>query len=430
MKMHKLAIMDTNALANKGSFARLLGLLKALSIMLPSDEITIFHRYFDVGEKDQIEELKKYHPNLKIDRHPWYRQKKSLISTTLSFLIRFPYYSIKLIRTGKKSIFSGFDVIIDLNLIEPELFNDNKFDPVNFFGQLFALLSIWNSTLSGKKVVICSATIGPYKNTILELLAQHILNKTHLITLREDYSQDYLKSIGVDRPKIQVTADLAFLMEAKDDSSNNNFSRTNTENLKGKIVVGICPADMMNSNLPEDNYLKLISGLSNFLIREFNANILFIANTYQDISLVEKIYRATDHPWNTRIIPFSSSATDIKAIIGICNLFICSRFHALVASTSMGTPSIGLVSYSYNKFHGIIGKMMKQEEYLLDIDSGFDYDTFFNQLKLKSDYLLKNGELIRSDLITQCNLAKHNALLNGQLIRELIIPTTDNTEGQ
>jgi polysaccharide pyruvyl transferase WcaK-like protein len=419
--MHKLAIMDTNALANKGSYARLAGLLSALNQTLPSYEVTIFHRYFDVGTKDEIEGLKKYHSNFKIVRHPWYNQKRSIISTTLSFLFRFPCYALSQIVTRKNSVFSEFDAIIDLNLIEPDTFNDNKrIDIVNFLGQLFALTSIWNTSLSRKKIVICSATIGPYNHSVLEFLAKRILNNVDLITLREEFSRDYLKTIGITRPKIQLTADFAFLMETSCDAINKNYSNGTADDLKGKIVVGICPADMMNSNLREDQYIKLISGLSNHLIRESDANILFIANTFQDISLVDKIFRATGNPVNTRVIPFSASATDIKSTIGICNLFICSRFHALVASTSMGTPSIGLVSYSYNKFHGIIGKMMKQDQYLLDIDTRFNYDSFLNELILKSDYLLKNGKSVRSELIAQCDLTKQDALLNAQLIRDLI----------
>ena len=41
----------------------------------------------------------------------------------------------------------SFDVIIDLNLIEPDRVNDKKMDPVNIFGQLFILLSISNALI-------------------------------------------------------------------------------------------------------------------------------------------------------------------------------------------------------------------------------------------------------------------------------------------
>lgn len=418
---HKLAIVDTNALANKGSYARLAGLLKAINTNLPEYEVTIFHRYYDEVTKDTIEDLKKFHSDIRVRKHPWYNEKKSTVYTTISFLFFFTSHAIQQMTIQKrKTFFYDFDAILDLNLIEPDSFNDKKIILKNIFGQLFVLLSIWNLSLSKKKVIICSATIGPYTSSLLEFLARRILNKVSLITLREAFSRDYLNSIEINKPKIHVTADLAFLMEINEDINFSIISKLLNLQKDMGVIIGICPAAMMNSMLHEDEYIQLLSDLSDFLIEETDATILYLANTFQDISLVEKIYSVVKNPQKTRIVPFSASAREIKSVIGICNLFICSRFHALVASTSIGTPSIGLISYSYNKFHGIIGGMMKQEQNLLDIDANFNYNAFLNELKIKSEYLLKHEGSVRSDLLNNFNFTKEKALLNGQLIRNVI----------
>lgn len=293
---------------------------------------------------------------------------------------------------------------------------------------MFALLSIWNASLSNKKVVVCSATIGPYKNPVLRFLARRILDNIALISLREEFSKDYLESISVKRPKIQVTADLAFLLESNKEVDSTRVSKVLDVDAGGNAVVGICPAAMMSSRLSEDEYIRLISEFSNFLVKDVGATVFYIANTFQDIELVNKIYQAVNNPENTWIVPFSASATEIKLVIGLCDLFICSRFHALVASTSLGVPSIGLVSYSYNKFHGIIGRMMGQEEYLLDIDQTFEYDAFFNELKLKSKKMLQDKESIRANLLKNSASIKERALANGYLIRDLVLPN-DNASG-
>lgn len=423
----KVAILDTNALENKGSYGRLVGLLKVLDATLPPHEVTVYHRYYDIAKKERINDLKKYHPNVEIKRHPWYNEKGSLISTTVTYVTSFLACALKQIygriKKEKKTLFSEFDAIIDLNLIEPDSFNDKKLDLLNVFGQLFALLSIWNAVLSNKEIVVCSATIGPYKNSVLRWLARNILNDVSLISLREEFSRDYLESIAVKKPKIQVTADLAFLMESEGDNIADYIGVAKTFDIdKGNsTIIGICPAAMMNSKLSEDEYIRLICDASKFFIENLDAMVFYIANTFQDVDLVEKIYRAVDSPEKCRIVPFSASATEIKSVIGVCDLFICSRFHALVASTSIGVPSIGLVSYSYNKFHGIIGKMMGQEEYLLDIDQTFDYDTFLNELQLKSEKILHDKESIRTSLLKNCSLTKEQALVNGYLIRDLML---------
>ncbi|WP_342771244.1 MULTISPECIES: polysaccharide pyruvyl transferase family protein [unclassified Methanoculleus] len=428
----KVAILDTNALENKGSYGRLVGLLKALNATLPRHEVTVYHRYYDVADKKRIETLKKYHPDVEIKRHPWYNEKGSLIATTVAYIASFSTCALKQaygrMGTGKTTPFSDFDVIIDLNLIEPDRFNDKKFDPVNVFGQLFALLSIWNASLSDREVVICSATIGPYKNPVLRFLARRILNNVSLISLREEFSRDYLESIEVKKPKIEVTADLAFLMESDNDVDSTKISEVFDVVADSATVVGICPAAMMNSMLPEEGYVRLISEVSDFLIEDIGATVFYIANTFQDIDLIDKIYRTLENPEKARIVPFSASATEVKSVIGLCDLFICSRFHALVASTSLGVPSIGLVSYSYNKFHGIIGKMMEQEEYLLDINQTFEYGAFFNELRLKSEKILHDKESIRANLLKNCASTKKQALVNGYLIRDLVL-ANDNAAG-
>lgn len=427
----KVAILDTNSLENKGSYGRLVGLLRALDMALPCHELTVYHRYYDVAGKERIEELKKYHPNIRIKRHPWYNEKSHLLATTMAYLASFSAFTLKRaygrIKPEQKTPLSDFDVIIDLNLIEPDRFNDKKIYSINIFGQLFAMLSIWNTILSNDRVVVCSATIGPYKNPAIEFLAGRILNKVNLITLREEYSRDYLEDIRVIKPEIKVTADLAFLMESDIRIDRPEVSKILNIDTEGKAVVGICPAAMMNSMLPEDEYVRLISEISDFLIERVGATILFVANTFQDVGLVEKIHREVKNPEKTRVVPFSASATEIKSIIGVCDLFICSRFHALVASTSLGVPSIGLVSYSNNKFHGIIGKMMGQEEYLMDIDQTFDYGIFLRELKLKSENILQEGEFVRARLLENCVSIKNTAIVNGYLIRDLVLSNENLT---
>jgi polysaccharide pyruvyl transferase WcaK-like protein len=105
----------------------------------------------------------------------------------------------------------------------------------------------------------------------------------------------------------------------------------------------------------------------------------------------------------------------------MCDLFICWRFHALVASTSMAVPSLGVCVYNRNKFHGILGKMMGQEKYLLYIDEKFEYDAFLAEIKSKIKDLWMIKDLITTDLKERAKIARKQALLNGKLVKELLL---------
>ncbi|BDZ71652.1 hypothetical protein GCM10025861_21690 [Methanobacterium petrolearium] len=410
--MIKVAIMDTNSSANKGSMGRLEGMIKCLNETIPDSQVTVLHRYFDLNNTD-LKRLGLKYPRVNIKEHPWFQERSSFLTTGFYFIFNALFFKI----LNKKKLLSEYDVLVDLNFIEPEKLVD-KFALMIFIGVLFTLLSLKNTLSCDKPVVVCSATIGPYGN-LFNKLAKNYLNKVDLITYREAYSQKYVDALGVKLPKKVLTGDLAFLMDPiKKEDIKQIASKLNIN--CDDSFIGITPAAMANSNFSEEINVKLLLDISNFIIKETDYNLIFMANTYQDVELQEKIYSAVDNQDRVLSLPFEYSASETKSIISLCDFFICSRFHALVASTSLGVPSIGLVSYSYNKFHGILGEMMGQDEYLLDIDENFNYETFLANFKSKILDVSQNKFEIAADLKKKEKLLKKQVLLNGKLIQDIL----------
>ena len=411
--MFKIAILDTNSPANKGSMARLEGLINCLNDSIPECKIIVFHRYFD-NENLEFIRLKNKNPNVNFEKHLWYNEKNSFIYTGISFLINSIIFNINNILMSKR--FNEYDAFIDLNFIEPEKLVD-KFSLINFIGVLFTLLGLKNILSTKKSVIVCSATIGPYSK-LLETLARHYLNNVDLITFREKYSLDYVTKLGVNHPKKFLTADLAFLMDPPEEDKNQKIlDKLGVDS--NDSFIGITPAAMINSNITEECYIRLISELSNFIIEKFNYKIIYLANTYQDVYLVKEIIKRVNQSENIISLPFEFSASETKGIISACDIFISSRFHALVASTSLAVPSIGIVSYSHNKFHGILGEMMQQEDYLLDINNNFNYKEFLSILESKILEIINNSQ-IRKDLKKRDEYIRKQVLLNGKLIEDII----------
>jgi polysaccharide pyruvyl transferase WcaK-like protein len=433
--MTKVVIFNTTHFANKGSMGRIEGMIRCLNETIPRSRITILHRYYKQDKDTLTMQLLEKYPNLEVEEHPWFRERNSNVLTAMSSLVRFCFFCFS---ATKRSIFyklglslndhlKQYDAIVDLNLIEPDKLTD-KYDFVSAAGNFLALLNVWYATLTKKPVIVCSATIGPYQNKFSRRVAKHVLNKVNIITLREDYSLDYLQSIGVDKPHIYLTADLAFLLEPPNTEEIPMILENINITSEDRPLVGIAPTAMMHSSLKQPQYIQLIAELTDFLIEDLNATIIYVTNTYQDEPITQKIYEEVKNKHNVRILPFNVSASETKGIVGICDVFICSRFHALVASTSLGVPSLGIVAYSRNKFHGIIGKMMGVEDYLLDVDDGFEYDAFLAELKSKVNDLWMNRNLVTENLREKAKIVREQTLLNGMLIKELIDPPY--TEGE
>ena len=418
--MIKVAIVNTTHFANKGSMGRIEGMISCLEQTTPQVQITILHRYYEKDKDTLVKQLIKEHPNLEVKEHPWFREASSDILTAVTSLVRFcvsaTWHNISCkLGMPLKGDFQQYDVIVDLNLIEP---NEGVYFGMTV-GDFFALFNTWYTTMTEKPVMVCSATIGPYQGRFLRYLASYVLNKVDIITLREEYSQKYLSTLGVTKPRIYLSADLAFLLEPADSGRILTILESENTTTEDKPIIGISPTAMMHPLFKQQQYVQLIAELSDYLIEDLNATIIYITHTYQDKPITESIYQQVKNKHKVRILP-SLSASDIKGVIGMCDIFICSRFHALVASTSLAIPSLGIVAYSGGKFHGMIGKMMGQENYLLDVDEGFEYDAFSTELKSKVNDLLINRSLIAEDLKERTKIAKEQALLNGKLIKDLV----------
>lgn len=426
--MTKVLILDTTNFANKGSIGRTEGMIKCLEQTVPHIQVTILHRYYKQAKDTFVKQLLEKYSNLRVKEHPWFREASSSILTAVSSLVRFCLSAtrrsiFRMLGLPIKDEIQECDVIVDLNLIEPT-------EGVYFtmtVGAFFALFNTWYAAMSGKPVIVCSATIGPYKGRFfgrfLRSLASYVLNKVDIITLREEFSQNYLQVLGVNKPRIYLSADLAFLLEPDDAEKILTILESIDIAPMDKPLVGIAPAAMMHPSIKRQQYIQRIAELSDFLVEDLNAMVVFITHTYQDAPITQSIYQEVKNKHKVRLLPTNLLASEMKGIIGMCDMFIGSRFHALVASTSLAVPSLGIVSYSKGKFHGVIGEMMGQKNYLLDIDNEFDYDVFLAELKSKVNDLWINRGVIVEDLKVREKMAKERVLFNGKLIKGLIEPS-------
>ena len=422
----KILILNVTHLGNKGSMGRVQGMISCLEESVPEAHILLLHRYYKKDKDTFVEQIVEEHPRLEVKEHPWFREAGSDLLTAICSLSRFgvslcwrALHNL-LCRLGLplKDEYQQYDVIADLNLIEPDRVTDRA-DLANTVGVLLTLLNTWYATMTRKPVIVCSATVGPYNGRILKCLAKRTLNKVDVITLREKCSQDYLELLGVNKPRIYLSADLAFLMEPANTERISIISESLNLGPDVKSLTGIATTAMMPPSLTQPQYIQLMAELSDFLVEDLNTTVAYITHTYQDKSITESVYQQVKNKSKVRIIP-SLSASETKQLIGMCDIFICSRFHALVASTSLAIPSLGIVLYDRNKFHGIIGEMMEQENYLLDVDDGFEHDAFLAELKSKVKDLFKNRNFIAENLKERVKIAKKQAVLNGQITKELI----------
>lgn len=290
-------------------------------------------------------------------------------------------------------------------------------------GTLGSLVTILYAIMLGKPVILYGDSLGYFKNSILNSFARLIFNRTKLILLRERLSKKYLNNNNVTSPRICVTADPAFILIPAPKSRVLEILSAEGLNTIHKPIIGVNPSGLIQkmsksvNHAGEEKVINAFAKAIDYLVEKNYASILMIPHVYtqnvDDRNAINEIYAEIKNKSKVGIIKNEYAPDELKGIIGLCDLFIGARMHATIASTSMLIPTIG-IAYSH-KMHGIIGEMLGQEKYILNINE------LNNEVLIsKANDAWVNREDIKKELAKRIPIAKKKAMLNGKLVKELL----------
>lgn len=290
-------------------------------------------------------------------------------------------------------------------------------------GTLGPFVNISYAILLGKPVVLYGESLGYYSNFILNFIAKFVFNRTKLILVREELSKKYLDENNVTNPKVYVTVDPAFILNSV--SQSRVFEILSTEGIDEipKPLIGINPSELIGrytESAPQEGkekITKIMAKVIDNLVENLDATIIMIPHVYtsnvDDRIAINRIFREVKNTSKVKIIKNEYTPEELKGIIGQCNLFIGARMHATIASTSMLVPTVG-IAYSH-KMHGIIGEMLGQGKYVLDIKE-LNYENLISKI----NDAWENRKKIKKELKMKIPIVKERAMLNGKLVKELL----------
>jgi colanic acid/amylovoran biosynthesis protein len=214
------------------------------------------------------------------------------------------------------------------------------------------------------KHIILPQVMGPIEGRGLRWLALNSLKKASLIAARDPKTKQVLEDLGVSqfRP-VELFPDIAFLVQSAGRERCHELLRM--LNLQEKQYIALTPNlrihERSNTADGSNSYLEALLGTITFIRTRLNMDVLLIphehSTTRRDDSwlinlLLEKL---NDH---ARITTWGSgaSAAEVKAVIGAAYAVVGSRYHSLIASLSMGVPSVATSwSHKYEELMGLLG---------------------------------------------------------------------------
>ena len=179
--------------------------------------------------------------------------------------------------------------------------------------------------------------------------------------------------------KGELVADAAFLLRPSMNFIDFEAIKNKINGLKSAndMIIGFNYHPMLLQNQSYDtvvaNANKIGENISSLLQRDNNLKFVFIPHDdrsrISDNVVLPIIYKkVSENGYADRVVCIEKvyHAAEIKAIVSLCDLVVCSRMHLAIATLSQGIPAIG-VKYQ-GKFDGLFNHFGYPEKFLITQD--------------------------------------------------------------
>lgn len=199
---------------------------------------------------------------------------------------------------------------------------------------LYYLSLIVLGNIFSKRVMLYAQGIGPIERKWLRKLTNWVLKYVDMIAVRDIESKNFLINFGVDKKKIQLTADAVFLLpQIGLQDGKVLLSRYGID--ESSNLVGVAIRSWHN-----DKYLgALVDALD--ALADAGKKIFLIPLQYSvDVVVARKLQKAMRH--DVKILEKEYTIEELLSLVGNMELIIGMRLHSLIFAAVMGVPFVAL----------------------------------------------------------------------------------------
>jgi len=189
--------------------------------------------------------------------------------------------------------------------------------------------------LLGTRVVFYAQGIGPVNRKLSRYLIKLVANRVELITLRDGESAELLRSIGVYRPPVHITADPVFSLRPTEEEvrkAESYLAKLGLQKERGIIGISIRPWETFS-----DRQIALLLDR----VAELGYPLLFIPLQHP-VDLEYSLHIKTLMKSPAAVVESQFSSTGLMGIMSHLRLMIGMRLHSLIFSACVGTSFEGI----------------------------------------------------------------------------------------
>ena len=268
---------------------------------------------------------------------------------------------------------------------------------------LYYLTIIGAAKFFGLKVMLYANGLGPISDKNVSKVTR-VLNKVDLITLRENISMNEIHRCKVTKPRVEVTADPAFLLSSCSDERADGLIKS--FGVENKPLVAISVREWKNSG---ESFEDEIAKTADMLSRDGYFPLFFPMQFSRDLEISRRIAKKMEYP--SAIADRELQVSDMLGIIGRCRMVIGMRLHVLIFASSVNVPMLGLI---YDpKIRGTM-EYMNQHSYI-EVEN-----VTSEALYAMARECLANGDAIRRRLSEENAVLRAKAAKNAEMALELL----------
>jgi colanic acid/amylovoran biosynthesis protein len=227
--------------------------------------------------------------------------------------------------------------------------------------------------VAGKPLYMMQQTVGPFRRRWEYWAARWVFERVRIVAVRDETSRQTLQSAGMDRNRILVFPDVAFLYRGTGDPRRLASEVVHRPNVQ-RPYIGVTVIDFAVQNRlfgGQEGYERaLVSALSAFVHRHGGAVFLFPQVSGPSIAEDDRIpsrrvaHRLTESGIPVVTIDAAWSPNELKSAYGQMDVFVGTRLHSNIFALTAGTPVVA-IAYYY-KTHGVM-QTLDLSEWVLDI---------------------------------------------------------------
>lgn len=197
-------------------------------------------------------------------------------------------------------------------------------------------------------IVKIAQAMGPFEEPLNGLAARALLPRVSTIVSRGAITREHLDDLELDN--VIDGADLAFTLRVSPDAEA-EATRIAGTFFDGGDVVGVSPSQVLRKQAEAEgrDYVGEVVAQVDFLTEQMDRPVLLVPHSARsgtdkthnnDLPVTREIHSRLARPDRVLFLEEELGAQTLRALIGRCDLFVASRFHAMVSSLATAVPTL------------------------------------------------------------------------------------------